>query len=374
MPSSIESEPNFGKLIESKAGFKQYEIELQSDTITIYPENNRMNCFVFIPQRHAEKMPVVVAVHYWGATDLEIEKSIAGRLAANGIATIAIELPYHLSRTPAGKRSGELAVQPDIRRLKQMMRQSKGDISTLIDWICARSEFDSSRIGLMGSSLGGIVGALAFATDPRISSYVSLLGGVDLTELIWSSSRMVRQREVLRRQGITKEKLREELADIEPMTYLKKDDPRPAYVIGAKFDTVVPKRSYDALINSLGNVEVLWLATGHYGGFIVQSSVMRTIAQFFTGSFEGTKFIAPGRLYAPTIRLVGISNVGTALRVGIGLDVWRNTANGDFFGSLIFTPSGIQGFLGVRASTGLTLGFSILPRRTSVGAMWSFVL
>ena len=363
-----------GEFVSQNSVLTLYQIELQSEIVTAYPENNRMKCLVAIPKSANSPMPVVIAIHYWGTVDVENEKNLAKRLAAGGIATVIIELPFHLSRTPAGFKSGELAVQPDVRSIKRMMLQSSSDISTVVDWIISQKEFDGQKIGLVGSSLGGIVGSLAFATDSRISAYASLLGGVDLTEMIWTSSRLVRQRDVLRRQGVTRASLKSDLEEVEPLYFLRKEDNRPVFVIGAKFDSVVSPKSYKALHNATGNSQILWLDTGHYGGFLVQSSVFRSIVKFFEATFTGEVFIPPGRLYAPTIRLVAVSNAASGLQVGLGLDIWRNTSQGDLFGSLIFTPTGVQGMFGARVSEGLTLGFSILPRRTSVGAMWSFVL
>lgn len=318
--------------------------------------------------------PSVVLLHYWGTTDQRTEFAMARRLAKAGIAGVIVELPYHLHRTPIGKRSGELAVQGDPASLVAVMTQAIQDLRRTVDWIETRDEFDSKRVGIMGTSLGGIVGALAFAAEPRFVAYTSVLGGAGISDIFWASSRLVREREQLRRKGVTRASLTEFLKPIEPAEYLRKDDLRPSYVIAARHDTVMPASTYRKLIASLGNPQSLWLDAGHFGGFFVQNSVMNTAAKFFEQTFKGEKFVAPVRLYAPTVRILGTLVPGAGLQVGAGLDVWKSDARGSITATFVLTPKGPQGVIGTQVSQGLTLGVVILPKRTTAGAMWSFIL
>lgn len=333
-----------------------------------------MRVHAILPPKADTPVPSVIVLHYWGATDLRTERAQAQRLAQRGIAAIIVELPYHMDRAPGGTRSGELAIIPDPAKLIATMTQAVFDIRRTVDWIQSRNEFDPNRIGLVGTSLGGVVGSLAFAIEPRIRAFCSVLGGVQIAELIWHSSRLVREREKLRREGFSKERLAIALEPIEPSRFLKGDERRPTYLIAARYDTVIPRVSYQSLVNALGNPPTLWIHTGHYGGYFVQDSLLRTVVDFFVHSFAGEQYEPPGRLFAPTLRLTGTANTGSGLQVGLGLDVWRNNDEAGLVGTLIFTPKGPEGFLGTRVSSGLSLGIAVLPRRTTLGAMWSFVL
>ncbi|MFX9638786.1 hypothetical protein ABTO85_20010, partial [Acinetobacter baumannii] len=77
-------------------------------------------------------VPVVVLLHYWGAPDTKVEDEIAQLLARRGIAAVAMPLPYHLGRSPMGRRSGELAIVPDPRSLNQTMTQAVLDVQRTI--------------------------------------------------------------------------------------------------------------------------------------------------------------------------------------------------------------------------------------------------
>ncbi|HXH61318.1 MAG TPA: CocE/NonD family hydrolase, partial [Fimbriimonadaceae bacterium] len=220
--------------------YRTYEVAFPSAVTTGYPENDRVPLKVFLPTETFGRVPVVILLHYWGATDDRIEQDMAVHLAKQGVASVLMPLPFHLDRTPKGHASGEMAVVPDIGKLRANTLQAVLDVRRTVDWIVSRPEFDASRIGLAGTSLGAMVSALAYAVEPRFSVTCFLLGGVDVAHILWHSSRVVSQREDLRKQGYTEDRVRSELKSVEPLTYLKPDDRRPSLVISAKFDTVIP--------------------------------------------------------------------------------------------------------------------------------------
>lgn len=341
---------------------------------TANPENDTVRLRVFLPTDRFGPVPVVVLLHYWGATDTSLERSAARRLAESGIGSVIVPLPYHLDRTPAGASSGQMAVEPDPAKLIETMVQSVWDVRRAVDWIETRPEFRHDQIGVSGTSLGALVTALVFAVEPRFAASSFTLGGVDVAHIIWHSSRVVEQRDELRRKGFTEDRLREALSPIEPMRYLSATDMRPSFAIAAKYDTVIPPADAEKLVNSLGNVKTTWLDTGHYGGALVQAKLVTTVTRFFAQTFRGVDFNAPDSLYAPTIRWgIGL-NDETGLQVMAGVDVWRLKANGETFASVLITPRGAQGFLGQTVSKNFALGIAVTRKRTTVGMLWSIVL
>lgn len=341
---------------------------------TGFPENDQIALKITMPSDMIGRVPVVVLLHYYGASDTRLEDSIAKELAKVGIASVLMPLPYHLDRTPKGKLSGELAIQADLDKLKATMLQSVLDIRRTVDWIESRPEFRPDQIGVSGTSLGAMVTALAFAVEDRFAASCYLLGGADVAHILWSSSRIVAQRNQLRKMGYNEDKVRAELVDIEPLTYLKLSDIRPSFVIAARYDTVVPPQDSRKLINALGGSQELWLDTGHYGGVFVQSKIVRTVSRFFDGTFRGSGFTAPKSFYAPTIRWGLQLNDVNGLQVMAGLDVWKLRADGQTFGTFMLTPRGVQGYLGHTISRDLSIGVTVLPKKTTWGVLWSIVL
>lgn len=363
--------PRFREATETAEVF---DLQFPSALASPWHENNVVPIRAFFPTQRLRRAPVVILLHFWGASDGRVEQSFAEELNRRGIGAVLMALPYHLGRTPAGFRSGELAVRPDVRSLVETMTQSVLDVRRTIDWIQTRPEFDPQKIGISGTSLGGIVASLAFNIDPRLQTASFMLAGVDLAKILWNSSRVVSQRETLRRQGYTEDRLRLELAEIEPTRYASPREDRRTYVIAARFDTIIPKQSTESLIAMLQSPEVLWLDTGHVGGFLVERAVWQSAAKFFEAVFEARPFSAPQRFFSPTIRVGIQANGDHGLQIAAGIDLWRSNRAGDGFASALITPRGPQGFIGYRVTRGLSVGVSVTTKKTTWGVFWNLVL
>ncbi len=369
-----------------KINFEEWREVAESDRVTEYlgsfpsahvspyEANNVVPIRAFVPKSPEGKKPVVLILHYWGARDIKVERSMADQLAQRGIASMILTLPYHLSRAPQGTRSGELAIQPDPEKLRATMNQAAMDVKRAVDYIEAQAEFDTSRIGIVGTSLGALVSALSYGVEPRITHAAFVLGGGDLAEIIWSSSLVVAARDSLRRQGYTLERLRAELTSVEPLTYLEGRRNSPVFLIAGKHDTVMPPTSTRALAGAFDNPKTLWLDTGHYGGIFVQSRILKEVAIYFMSEFEGNPYEAPRRIFAPTLRIGVQANTSSGFDIGVGIDIWKSNDRGDLIGIGLLTPRGPQLFLGGRISNGLTLGVVGSTNRIGIGLLWSRVL
>jgi dienelactone hydrolase len=347
-----------------------YEQKLPSPVSVEHAVNGLIHLRVYVPQR-PNPVPPVIITHYWGATDLRLENELAEKLAARGMAAVIMTLPYHLERNPEGYRSGELAIRDKPQEMVDFITQATLDIKRTVDWIETKSEFDASSIGLSGTSLGAMVSSLAYAVEPRIKSASFLLGGADFAEVLWSSSRVVQQRRKLRKNGWTKEKVAEVLAPVEPLNFLKQDG-RQTFVVRAKYDTVVPPVAAEKLIAALGDPHQLVLETGHYGGALVYSKLLRTTARFFDAALRDVSFTAPDTFYSPTIRLGLQMNGDSGLQFAAGLDVWRAGDKG--FAAMMLTPRGAQAFIGHKINDQYSLGASVTRKRITWGLFWGIVL
>lgn len=349
---------------------RQYQTSFPSAYDSPYPTNNFVPVQAFIPVGVTRPVPVVVILHYWGATDLSLEASMGRELNLRGIAAVAIALPYHLSRTPRGTKSGELALEADPQKLIASMTQSVWDVRRTLDWIETRPEFDKGRIGLAGTSLGGIVGSLAFGIEKRLLYGAFVLAGLDLAGILWDSSKVVSQREALRQKGFTEQSLRAALSPIEPGTYLSPDG-RPGLIIAAKLDTVVPPAYAEKLADHLSLPAMVWLDTGHFGGALVRGRIVRTVASFFDSCCTGASFRAPSTINAPTIRFGAILTPAKGLQAVLSTDIWRAGGDKLNFAAIQISPQGPQAFIGRRVARDFSIGVVAFPQRVSFGLSWS---
>lgn len=361
------------RLQDAQEFYRSYEASFPSARPSGIAVNDRVKIRAFFPTTEDGPAPLVIVLHYWGATDLGVETAFAKRLATAGVAAALLSLPYHLERTPPGLRSGEAAISSNPAAMKETLAQALADVRRTIDWAWSRPEVDAKRIGIAGTSLGALVSALSFGVDDRIGAGAFLLGGGDLAHVFWNSSRTVAVRDAMRSRGYTESRLRDEFSELEPLNALRTAPARPTLVVSARYDTVVPPKSSSELIEALHEPETIVLDSGHYGGSIVQNAILRSTTEFFVRTFRGERYRAPGRLYVPTLR-VGLGLTGErGLQVVVGVDMWRLRNSNSVFASVLATPQGIQGFLGYNVSSGLAVGAMALPKRTVPGVFWSVV-
>lgn len=353
---------------------EEYVTTFPSSVPSVNVENEHVPIHILLPKQGAGPFPSVVILHYWGALNRNVERNQALELNKRGIAAVLMTLPYHLERTPKGSRSGEMAIQPDPEKLKVTLLQSLQDTRRAIDFIQSRPEFDPGRIGISGLSLGAIVASLVYGIDERVSHAAFVLGGVDIAHILWYSSRVVPQREELRRLGFTEAKLREALAPMEPADFLKARPGTDALIVAARYDTVIPARSTRELIESISNPKVSWMETGHFGGAFIQSRLLGETARYFDLAFHDAPFTAYSNLGAPTIRLGVQFDFRSGMDIGFGVDVGSLGRERQYTITPFITPRGVKLFLGTRAGRQVAAGVILDRKGLGVGVLWSTVL
>lgn len=361
------------QVFEENDDFSEYIASFPSAFKSGEPKNDQVQLRFLIPNNGKSFNPTVLILHYWGAPDLKVEKALALDLVQRGLGAAILTLPYHLSRTPKGAVSGALAVQPDPDKLKATMTQAVQDVRRSLDFIQNRKEC-GEIVGIYGTSLGAIVSSLSYAVDPRLKNAVFLLGGVDLSQILWDSSRIGFIKDELRRKGFTRESLGEKLKDVEPLTYLSEKTDGRTLIIRAKYDTVIPPNCTDQLIQRLPNSKVLEIDTGHYGGIFIQGRLLREAANFFQSVAEKRAYNPPTTIVAPTIRvgLLGLSS--GRFDVVAGFDVLKFDKRGKQYASLLITPRTPVLWIGAELNPGLNVGAGLSGNGSGLGIFWSTVL
>jgi dienelactone hydrolase len=145
------------------------------------------------------------------------------------------------------------------------------EVRQSLDWLTNQPSIDSDRIGLVGMSLGAIVGSLTAGVDPRIRSEVLLLGGGDLPGIIFSTrekSYVKMRNRLMEERKATPETLKQEaektLAAVEPLNYANRLPPSNILMINAYFDKSIPRPYTMALWEKIGKPHLIFVPTGHY--------------------------------------------------------------------------------------------------------------
>jgi len=94
--------------------------------------------------------------------------AVENTLLARGLATFSLDGPGQ------GETARALHIRPDF----------EAPVAAVLDVLCARTDLDGGRAGLLGVSLGGYYGARAAAFEPRLRAVVVSGGCYDYGALI----------------------------------------------------------------------------------------------------------------------------------------------------------------------------------------------
>jgi len=247
--------PRVGPL-KSEGGFSVTEVEFYTNDTD--PQNPSIPTRFYQPTAPGPWPSVVILPITRGDYPT---KAVAAYLANRGIASLLFL--SHSTFNGTDRR--------DFVTMAVQFHKYVVEVRQALDWLTLQPSIDTNRIGLVGMSLGAIVGSLTAGVDPRIRSEVLLLGGGDLPGIIFSTSERsyvkMRNRLMEERQ-ISPETLKQDaektLATVEPLNYAYRLPPSNILMINAYFDETIPRPYTLALWEKIGKPHLIFVPTGHY--------------------------------------------------------------------------------------------------------------
>jgi fermentation-respiration switch protein FrsA (DUF1100 family) len=177
------------------------------------------------------------------SSDKETMTRLIGRpLAARGIASLALDAHLH------GERAADRHQPLDLPEYFDLARESVVEYRQALDLLAARPDVDPRRIGLVGYSLGAMMGAILAGVDERVRACVLMVGG-DMV------------RDNLQHLPPPLRPLAEPVCAANFVPHIS---PRPVLFINGKWDTIVPCSAATLLHEAAREPkEVLWADAGH---------------------------------------------------------------------------------------------------------------
>jgi dienelactone hydrolase len=252
-------------------------LRFPSPVETPSPENNTVYAEYYRP-RGTGPFPGVIVLDVT-AGDQSLSRSMATCLADHGIAGLFVQMAYYGPRRPPGSRLRLLS--PDLNHSVAAVRQTVLDLRRAAAWMAARRELDPGRLGIVGTSLGSFIGALAAEMEPRLGRVAVLLGGGGLVDAYYDDPRGKPIRAVWEAFGGTKEKLARLLAPVDPLTCAANLKDRKLLLLAAKRDDIVPPRMAEALWRASGRQEIVWFDSTHYGAVVYIVPAMEHLIRHF---------------------------------------------------------------------------------------------
>ena len=246
--------------------------------------DQRVTALLAIPTQFVGPYPAVLLVHGSGGNkNTSYIQWVSDMLTAQGYATLSLDTQYHGDRARPG-RSGEIHM-PDSYTMRDAWVQSVVDLRRGVDYLQSLKNMDAAKIGYMGFSQGGMLGAVLGGVESRVSAFCLAVPGGGLVQLVEHIDRYP----VLREHWpvtVTPDVMRivHDVANItDPIYYVSRIAPRPLLIIQAKHDEIIPPEASQALIAAahIPDSQVKRWESGH----VLNPNALFDVRNFFVGVF-----------------------------------------------------------------------------------------
>ncbi len=276
----------FAWKLEKKADLiavTHHHLTFPSAVVTETPENNTVHAEYYQP-RGDSKHPALVILHHLGGS-MQAEEIIGGMLAADGIACLLVWMPYYEERAPKDGRHKEDIFSADLDSSRSVTRQAILDVRRAGDWLSSRPEVDGKQVGIMGISLGAIIGSMVEGIDLHFRKSALVLGGGDLAEIVFHDSNETEDaKKAFEAKGITIEKLREAWKGMDPITFAGRARKTDILMINGKRDEIIPRDCTERLNAAFGGPEIKWYPATHYSLVAYLPDVLLRIRRHVKGN------------------------------------------------------------------------------------------
>lgn len=245
---------NAGQSLDVRSVRRERRPEYSTEYLTLRGARGaRVPAYIVLPRaaRAARPAPGIVLLHGLGGSAEEM-LPIGSYLAFMGYATVIPEIVGHGARRDAANP----LFRGDAVRLREGLIESVQDVRRALDVFAARREVDERRIGLVGLSLGAILGAITTAVDARIATSVLVVGGADWRLLLAGSGSDGAHLSTASDLTV--------LEAVDPKTFVGHIAPRPVLMLNGRRDTVIPVDAARTLFAAAREPKKqIWFDAGH---------------------------------------------------------------------------------------------------------------
>jgi len=241
---------------------------------------NELGALAYLSRTPGAKRWVVV-LPIWGSSTYPSHRIVRWLLTGTqGRQTnvLWIQGPTGLVRYGALKKAAtEAEFLAEVSRTASCINATVEDVRTFIDWVMEGPETDPRRVGIVGFSIGGIIGSLVMGRDQRLAAGVFVMAGGHLDEILayckWDQ-RKVREHAAAA-FGWDAEKLRSvvkaPLSVVDPVLVAGGIDPAAVLYIDSGYDGCIPRSSRDDLWRAMGEPERVTLGYDHKNSFLTMT-------------------------------------------------------------------------------------------------------
>lgn len=277
------------------------------------PSNDTVRARLFLRPGRAEGPPVVF-VHGFGAWRLGFWDTFPRSLAVRGFPTLSVCLPFLCERATEGERPGYAYMSTSAEKALPAYEQAVADIRASLDWLLTVSPLarergpDSPPPAIIGVSLGALIAVIAASMEPRFGGLISMLGGGDLDIIVFKGAyrtpverelkdahmQLENRRNARRIYQTYLEEVRSAAHPLDvtpafhfflfdPLTFASHLRTRPALMLNARYDPLIPRAATRQLWLELGKPPLSWFWGTHWTGGPWKPYTLSLVTRFLRG-------------------------------------------------------------------------------------------
>jgi dienelactone hydrolase len=242
------------------SGVKVYDLSFPSPVKSPIPENNTVYGELFMPAGEGPFPACIVLDILQG--DALVARAQSMWLAQHGVAGLVVYMAHYGPRRPAG--SPNRLLSPNLPKTIAGVQQTVKDVRCAVAWLASRKEIDPEKLGLVGTSLGSLVGAVVAANEPRVKNVCLMLGGGGLVDAYYDHPLAKQYLPLVELVG-GKAAVKAIIDPVDPLTYARQLKEKNLLMICASRDDIVPPKAAKALWEATGKQKIIWIDSTHVG-------------------------------------------------------------------------------------------------------------
>ena len=259
-------------------GVRVFDLTFPSPVKTDIPENNTVHCELFLPAGEGP-FPVAIVLDILQGNAL-IARGQCMWMAQHGVAGMVVYMAHYGPRRPPN--SNVRLLSPDILKSIDGVKQTVLDCRCAVAWLASRPEFDRDNIGLAGTSLGSLVGAVVSANEPRIKNVCLMLPAGGLVDAFYDHPKAAPYRPIVDALG-GKFTLKLLIAPVDPITYAKQLKEKNLLMICASRDDILPPSAAKRLWEATGKQKIVWFDCTHVGAAVFLMPLLKEMTEHMRG-------------------------------------------------------------------------------------------
>lgn len=268
------------KTLQGGEQYDAFEVTFPSPYEDSAPENKTVWCEYF-RSKSPGKRPAVIVLHGVFDGSFSIPRKCCTYLASSGIDALLVKLPFHGPRQARGQQGMGVLLR-GVPGLISAIEQAVLDVRRADRFLREQEGVDSERTGILGMSLGAIIGALTVGVDGDIPRAVLVMGAGGLCDLIKDHARRIPLLAAqLKATRLDDEGLNRAFRPIDPLTYANRAKNTRILMVNAKRDRIVFPRNSRRLAKAMPHAEVVWMDTTHMSIITKMDVLLPKAVSFF---------------------------------------------------------------------------------------------